>query len=93
LDPMVFTSANDQPGQTPSPGDWSGIVLGSGAGASLLRNVFVEYGAGLVISNCWPTVDDFSALYNSPSGLTLRDGGILDTSNALLAFNGIGAQQ
>jgi hypothetical protein len=93
LDPIVFTSANDQAGRTPAAADWGGLVLGSGAGNSLLRHVFVKYAAGLTLSNCAPTVDAFSAFYNLPAGLTLRGTASLVTSNTLLALNGIGAQQ
>ncbi|MBI5387108.1 MAG: VCBS repeat-containing protein [Verrucomicrobia bacterium] len=93
LDPVVFTSANDQSGLTPAAGDWNGVFLGSSAGPSVLRHVFVKYGAGLTISNCSPTVDAFTALYNVPAGLTHQNGGAVNTTNALLAFNGVGAQQ
>ncbi|MHB8519117.1 MAG: FG-GAP-like repeat-containing protein [Limisphaerales bacterium] len=93
LDPIIFTSANDQPGLTPAAGDWNGLTLGAGAGSSLLRHVFVKYAAGLTLSNCSPTVDAFTALNNAPAGLTVENGAALNTSNALLAFNGIGAQQ
>ncbi|HET7625544.1 MAG TPA: FG-GAP-like repeat-containing protein, partial [Verrucomicrobiae bacterium] len=93
LDPIVFTSANDQSGMVPAAGDWDGVTLAAGADASVLRNVFVEYGAGLAISNCAPTVDAFSALYNKSAGLDLQNGAALITSDALLAVNDIGAQQ
>jgi len=93
LDPIVFTSANDQPGLTPGAGDWAGVTLGSGAGNSLLRHVFVKYAAGLTASNCAPTVDAFTALYNTNAGLILRGTASLTTSNALLALNDIGARQ
>ena len=93
LDPIVFTSAHDQSGQTPAAGDWSGITLGSGAGASVLRNVFVQYGAGLTLSNCAPTVGAFTARYNTPAGLSLKGSATLTTGDALLAANDTGAQQ
>jgi methionine-rich copper-binding protein CopC len=93
LDPITFTSANDQPGLTPAAGDWNGITLGDGAGASLLRDVFVKYGAGLTLSNCAPTVDAFTAMNNISSGLNLIGGAMLNTTNALLINNGIGARQ
>lgn len=93
LDPVVFTSANDQPGRVPAAGDWNGIVLGNGAGASVLRQVFVNYGAGLTLSNCSPAVDAFTAFNSLSAGLTVQDGAVLNTTNALLAYNGIGAQQ
>ncbi|MGA2863269.1 MAG: FG-GAP-like repeat-containing protein [Verrucomicrobiota bacterium] len=93
LDPIVFTSANDQPGLTPAAGDWNGVFLGGGAGSSVLRHVFVNYGAGLTLSNCAPTVDAFTASFNTPAGLTLTNGALLNTTNALLTLNGIGAQQ
>lgn len=93
LDPVIFTSANDQPGLTPAAGDWNGITLQSNAGASVLMNVFVKFGGGLTVDGCAPTVQAFSALNNLPSGLTLQNGATLNTANALLAFNGVGARQ
>ena len=93
LDPIIFTSTNDQVGGTPAAGDWNGIILGSGAGGSVLMNVFVKFGGGLTLDNCNPVVKDFTALNNAPAGLTVQDGAVLNTSEALLAFNGIGAQQ
>ncbi|HWH71336.1 MAG TPA: Ig-like domain-containing protein, partial [Candidatus Sulfotelmatobacter sp.] len=93
LDPIVFTSADDRSGLSAAPGNWNGITLGSGAGASVLRHVFVKYGTGLSVSNCAPTVDAFTALLNAPAGLTLTGTASLSTTNALLAFNGVGAQQ
>jgi len=68
LDPVVFTSSKDQPGQIPAVGDWAGVLLADGAGSSVLRNVVVQYGAGLTVSNCAPTVDAFTAVNNTPIG-------------------------
>ncbi len=93
LDPIVFTSSNDQSGFTANPGDWNGIVLGSGTGGSLLRHVFVKYGAGLSVTNVSPTVDAFTAAFNTPAGLTLAGSAVLNTTNALLVVNDVGAQQ
>jgi hypothetical protein len=93
LDPITFTSANDQPGLSPNAGDWKGILLGSASGNSSLRHVFVKFGAGLVVSNCAPAVDAFTALYNIPAGLTITNGASLNSTNMLLAYNGIGARQ
>ena len=89
LDPIVFTSANS----VPAGGDWAGVSIGSGGGSSLLRHVFVRYGAGLTVSNSSPTIDAFTALYNTPAGLTLLGSATLTTSNALLSVNSIGARQ
>ncbi|MGH7952409.1 MAG: beta strand repeat-containing protein, partial [Limisphaerales bacterium] len=93
LDPVIFTSTNDQSGETPAAGDWNGITLDSGASPSVLMNVFVKYGEGLTLDNCAPTVGAFSGMNNAPAGLTLQNGATLNTAGALLAFNGIGAQQ
>ena len=93
LDPVIFTSANDQSGGTPAAGDWNGITLNSGASPSVLMNVFVKYGGGLTLDNCTPTVGAFTALNNGPAGLTVQNGAILNTADALLAFNVVGAQQ
>ena len=56
-------------------------------------NVFVKFGGGLTLDNCAPTVQALTALNNAPAGLTAQNGAALNTSDALLAFNGIGAQQ
>ena len=93
LDPIVFTSSRDRVGLTPAPGDWNGITLGSGASASTLRHVFMTYASDLTISNCTPTLDAFTALYNSRAGLNLVGTSTFTTSDALLAFNSFGAQQ
>ncbi len=93
LDPIVFTSANEQPGMAPAPGDWQGISLETGSGNSSLKHVFVRYGSGLTLTNTAPKVEAFTALYNAPAGLTLNNGAVLNTTNALLAFNGIGVRQ
>ena len=93
LDPIVFTSANDQLGGSPSAGDWKGVSLQSGANTTLLRHVFVKYGAGLRVTNAAPVVDAFTALYNNPAGLALFNGATIGTTNALLAYNGYGAEQ
>lgn len=93
LDPIAFTSLNDTAGGTPAAGDWAGITLGAQAGASVLRHVFVEYGAGLTLDGCAPDVDAFTALYNQPAGLRLINGAALSAADALLSFNAIGASQ
>ena len=92
LDPIVFTSIND-PSNAPAPGSWNGITINSGGGLSLLRHVFVKYGAGLTIDGASPTVDAFTATYNQPAGLTLSTTATLTTSNALIANNAVGALQ
>ena len=71
LDPVILTSSKDQPGQLPAPGDWGGVLRADGAGGSVLRNVFVQYGAGLTVSNSSPVVDAFTALNNLPIGLAV----------------------
>ena len=93
LDPIFFTSGNEQPGLTAAAGDWNGIVLGNGAGASVLRNVFIKYGAGLAITNCSPAVDALTALFNTPAGLTVAGSAVLSTTSALLTANDVGARQ
>jgi hypothetical protein len=93
LDPVTFTSVNDQSGATANAGDWAGIVLGPGADKSVLRHVFVQYGAGVTVTNCSPTIDAFSALNNSGAGLTLCGNATLSTTNALVTGNDVGIQQ
>ncbi|HWQ92249.1 MAG TPA: polymorphic toxin-type HINT domain-containing protein [Clostridia bacterium] len=93
LDPIVFTSAKDQPGQVPAPADWQGIVLDGGANASVLKHVFVRYGTGLAITNASPVIDAFTSMANAPAGLTVAGNGVINTTNALVAFNGVGLRQ
>ena len=92
LAPIIFDSANDTPGNTPAPGDWGGVTLGSGAGASSLNFVEIFYGGGLTISGCAPTVQAFTAA-NNTAGLLLNHGSVLNTTAALLAGNGLGLAQ
>ncbi|MBW2108670.1 MAG: hypothetical protein JRI36_08410, partial [Deltaproteobacteria bacterium] len=89
--PVVFTSEQDQGDGTPAPGDWNGVTLGAGDTGSVLRHVFVNYGRGLHINGCTPTVEAFTGLSNSGSGLLVSNGGQLTTSEALLQYNEIGA--
>lgn len=93
LDPVVFTSSNDQDGLTANAGDWNGVLLGSSAGGSVLRHVFIKYGAGLAISNASPTVEALTAVFNTPAGLTVAGAAVLNTTNALLVANDVGARQ
>ncbi|MGA2174885.1 MAG: choice-of-anchor tandem repeat GloVer-containing protein [Verrucomicrobiota bacterium] len=93
LAPIILDSANDTPGHIPAPGDWGGVILGSGAGSSSLNFVEVLYGGGLTVSGCSPAVSAFTANNNIPCGLALQNGAALTTSDALLTANGIGIQQ
>ncbi len=93
LDPVAFTSINDQPGGTPAAGDWNGIMLANGASASVVMNTVVKYGAGLTLDNCAPTIGALTASYNAPAGLTAQNGAVLNTADAFVTFNGIGIQQ
>ncbi|MBI3867281.1 MAG: VCBS repeat-containing protein [Verrucomicrobia bacterium] len=92
LDPIILTSSNDAPGFEANPGDWSGIVLGTGSGNSTLRHMFIRYGAGLTLSNSSPTVEAVTATRNTPAGLRLLGNASLTTTAALIAFNDIGLQ-
>ena len=89
FDPVRFTSVADQAGQTPARGDWEGVVLGAGASASVLTHVFLDYGRGLFVDGCAPTVEALTARNNLDAGLALR-GGTLVTDEALLRFNELG---
>jgi fibronectin type 3 domain-containing protein len=90
LRPIVLTSANDRTGGTAAPGDWAGVALNGGDTGSVLRHLFVMYGQGLRLDGCAPTVQAFTALRNSGSGLLLRNGAALATTEALLQFNDVG---
>lgn len=93
LDPIIFTSALDIEGQEPNPGDWNGITLGAGATGSALRHVFIQYGAGLTLSNTSPILEALTSTRNSPAGLRLLGTASVTTTEALIAFNDIGVQQ
>jgi hypothetical protein len=93
LDPIILTGGGDGSSPAPAAGDFGGVFLGTGAGNSSLKHVFINYGAGLTVSNCSPAVDALTALNNTPAGLTLLEGAVLNTTNALLAYNDIGARQ
>ncbi|HEX3716951.1 MAG TPA: DUF642 domain-containing protein [Verrucomicrobiae bacterium] len=93
LSPIIFDSANDTSGLTPAAGDWGGVILEGGAGASSLQFVEILYGGGLTLDTCSPAVQAFTANANSPWGLGLSNGASLNTSAALLTGNGIGAAQ
>ena len=93
LAPIIFDSANDVPGLTPAPGDWGGITLAAGAGTSSLEFVEILYGGGLSVNGCTPTVQALTATGNTPWGLGLSSGAVLNTGAALLTGNGIGAEQ
>lgn len=93
LDPIVFTSSQDVAGQEPNPGDWSGITLGAGATGSTLRHVFIQYGAGLTLSNVSPVLEALTSTRNTPAGLRLLGTASVNTTEALIAYNDIGVQQ
>ena len=73
LAPIIFDSANDSPGLTPAAGDWGGVTLGSGAGGSSLNFVEILYSQGLTLSACAPSVQAFTASFNT-TGLVLQNG-------------------
>jgi len=89
--PIIFTSENDQGSGTPVPGDWNGVTLTGGDTGSVLGHVFIYYGQGLHIDGSSPTVEAFTALYNSEPGLLVSNSGVLTTSEVLLQYNVVGA--
>jgi hypothetical protein len=93
LAPIIFDSARDVAGSPPQAGDWAGVTLGSGAGASILNFVEILYGGGLAVSGCAPTVGAFTAVNNTPFGLGLQNAATLATANALLTGNTVGLEQ
>ncbi|HZM01547.1 MAG TPA: Ig-like domain-containing protein [Candidatus Saccharimonadales bacterium] len=93
LAPIIMDSANDVSGSSPAPGDWGGVTLNSGAGASSLQFVEILYGAGLTLNGCSPSVQALTANFNTPTGLLAKNGATLTTANALLSGNQVGAQQ
>ncbi len=93
LAPVILDSAHDVSGGSPAPGDWGGVTLGSGAGASSLQFVEILYGAGLTLNGCAPSVQALTANFNTPSGLLLESGATLTTASALVSGNQVGVQQ
>ncbi len=93
LNPIVLDSVNDTPGGTPAPGNWTGVTLASGAGASSLQFVEIFYGGGLTLNDCAPTVQALTANFNEPAGLTLTNGAMLTTTSALISGNQSGVVQ
>ncbi len=93
LDPIIFTSLVETNGGSPAGGDWTGIRLGAGADASVLRHVWVKYGRGLTLDGCAPVVDAFTGWNNAPAGLWLRNGATLSSADGLLLYNQVGAGQ
>ena len=89
LAPIIFDSA----AASPAAGDWAGVALGGGAASSKLQFLEILHGGGLTINGCAPTVQAFTAEFNTPNGLALTNGAALTTSNALLSGNQVGARQ
>ncbi|MBN2704478.1 MAG: VCBS repeat-containing protein, partial [Pontiellaceae bacterium] len=87
--PIVMTSSAAEP----QPGDWAGLYLGSGADASNLAHVRIEYGQGLDIDDCAPTATALTLLYNRYSGLTLEGTASMTTTDLLSQYNDIGIEQ
>ncbi|MDF7800708.1 FG-GAP-like repeat-containing protein [Pontiellaceae bacterium B1224] len=89
FNPIVLTSAQ----ASPAPGDWTGLYLGPGAGASEMTHVWTMYGEGLQVDGCNPATDALSVLFNAPAGLMLDGDALLVTTNLLAQFNVVGVQQ
>ena len=89
LNPIRFTGTNDT-GSALAAGAWDGVTLGAQAGASILRHVWIDYGRGLTVAGCAPTIDACSARYNTPAALRVQTGGTVNTADALLLYNGAG---
>ncbi|MEM7001669.1 MAG: Ig-like domain-containing protein [Pseudomonadota bacterium] len=90
--PITLTSSNDVEGSAPAPGDWTGVLLGAGDTGSVLREVNIRFGEGLMVSGATPTVDALTSTQNLGAGLRVSGGGTLATDAALLQFNGIGVE-
>ncbi|MDA3926312.1 MAG: chitobiase/beta-hexosaminidase C-terminal domain-containing protein [Kiritimatiellae bacterium] len=89
LRPIHFTATNHQDVALQA-GDWAGVVLGPQAGTSILRHLWIDYGSGLTLDGCAPTIDACSAHYNIPAAFYAKAGSTLTTSDALLLYNGTG---
>ena len=91
LFPIILTSDRDQSGDSPAPGDWTGVTISGADTGSQLSHVFIKYGQGLTIDGSHPLVAAYTGLSNSGPGLSVLNGGALTTSEALLQYNDIGA--
>jgi hypothetical protein len=70
---IVLTSVNEVPGQTPAPGDWSGVQFmpNTDDARTRLRYVDVRYGRGIQIQQASPRLDDLSLQANLGAAITL----------------------
>ncbi|MFL5873473.1 MAG: right-handed parallel beta-helix repeat-containing protein [Solirubrobacterales bacterium] len=87
---ILFTSASDL-----GPGEWSGIKLNSGAGASELSHATVRYATtGIAVSGSSPTVTASSVSNNKTAGITVSGGqpklaeNTLDANRVGIEFSG-----
>ncbi|MEM7004081.1 MAG: hypothetical protein AAF529_25075, partial [Pseudomonadota bacterium] len=80
--PITLTSSNDVEGSAPAPGDWTGVLLGAGDTGSVLREVNIRLGEGLMVSGATPTVDALTSTQNLGAGLRVSGGGTLATDAA-----------
>ncbi len=73
------TSATADGGATPAPGDWVGIELGSGAGASVLDGVVIRYAGRASLTNaaltvrCNATIRNTIVELSETSGMDLQN--------------------
>ncbi len=92
LQPIIFTSELDKESSMPAQGDWSGILLSANANGSRLSHIIISYAEdALLLDNCSPTVESYTALRNA-RGLVLINGANLTTNEAYLRYNDKGVE-
>jgi hypothetical protein len=84
--PIHFTSQREVTGDA-APGDWPGIRLEAGSGASVLRHVWVRYGGGIGVSGAAPALGHLRLAWNSPRGLALAGVGNLTIGESFILLN------
>src|SRR6266511_1098956 len=83
--PVVFTSSQDS-----AAGQWNGIDLNSGSGASVLSHIqlrYADYGIG-VYNGVSPQITDSTVRNNSVRGIEVHAGGSPDIARNTVSSNG-----
>ncbi|HKO38376.1 MAG TPA: right-handed parallel beta-helix repeat-containing protein [Solirubrobacterales bacterium] len=83
--PVVFTSAMDT-----AAGQWTGIKLQAGSGASRLSHVEIRYAKTAVAATAAvsPVIEDSFIHHNSERGISFSSGGAPEIARNLVADNG-----
>ncbi|HYP56320.1 MAG TPA: right-handed parallel beta-helix repeat-containing protein, partial [Solirubrobacterales bacterium] len=82
--PAVFTSSSDS-----APGQWTGIVLQAGAGASSIRHAEIRHGkTGIALDgSISPTIESSSIHDNGETGIAVSGGGAPEIADNAIVEN------